>query len=301
LSASDHAETVRVVCAVEGEDHVRHCAAMLHSLLVQHPQSGIGIDYLHGDDTSSRGRKRVAAMVARMGADISFHRVPDTWVRSLPVKGFTGKATWYRISLDELLPDADRILYLDLDLLVMDSLLPLWSSPLDDCVVGAVTNVPELHERPYTERPELEGDEYFNAGVLLLDLAAIRREGIGERLRGFSVQNAARLRWRDQDALNEVLHDRRLPLHPRWNCMNAVMRFDWAVEYFGEEAVSEARSNPAIRHFEGPSSNKPWHLLCDPESQLQYTEHRRQTPWPRVRRSGRTPLNLMRYARRRLV
>jgi lipopolysaccharide biosynthesis glycosyltransferase len=289
------------VCAVEGEAHVRHCAAMLHSLVAQHRDTPIVIEYLHGDDTSRGGRDRLGAMVAQMGAEIVFHRVPDDWMVGLPVKGFTRKATWYRIHLDELLPGADRVLYLDLDLLVMDSLLPLWRTPLEGRVLAAVTNVPMREDRWHTERGELGGDPYFNAGVLLMDLALIRREAIGEQLRTFAVENAHRLYWRDQDALNEVLHDRRLSLHPRWNCMNAVMHFDWAVEYFDANVLDEARRDPAIRHFEGPSINKPWHLLCDPENFSQYARHRSQTPWPRVRRSGRTPLNLVRYARRRFV
>jgi lipopolysaccharide biosynthesis glycosyltransferase len=292
---------MRVVCAVEGESHVRHCAAMLHSLLSAHPLQDVQVEYLHGRDTSARGRRRLAAMVAGMGGEITYHHVPDAWTRGLPVKGLTGKATWYRIFLDELVVDADRLLYLDLDLLVLDSLLPLWRMPLEAHVLAAVTNVPLPNQRSYTERPELGGDPYFNAGVLVLDMARIRREQIGERLRSFSVQNGPRLVWRDQDALNEVLHDRRLALHPRWNCMNSVMHFEWAAEYFEEQQLDEARRRPAVRHFEGPGWNKPWHLLCDPEVQLQYREHRSHTPWPRVRRSGRTPLNMMKYARRRLV
>jgi UDP-glucose/galactose:(glucosyl)LPS alpha-1,2-glucosyl/galactosyltransferase len=291
----------RVVCAVEGDDHVPHCAAMLHSLLVHHRGAGVRIDYLHGDDTSSRGRSRIERMVSALGGEISFHEVSDRWVEGLPIKDFTRKATWYRISLDELLPDADRILYLDLDLLVRDSLLPLWGTPLGSNLVGAVTNVPPEGEYAYNHRPELGGDPYFNAGVLLLDLAGIRREQLGARMRAFSRQNADRLRWRDQDTLNEVLHDRRLPLHPRWNCMNAIVNFDYATGYFDPRELEEARRRPAIRHFEGPLWNKPWHLLCDPETRRPYLEHRRQTPWPRVRFTGCTPGNLVRYARRRFV
>lgn len=292
------AETIRVACAVEGERYVPHCAAMLHSLLEHNRGVHVQIDYLHGDDTSEEGRERLAAMVTEMGGAIHFHAVADRWVEGLPTRDFTRKATWYRISLDELLPDVDRILYLDLDLLVNESVLPLWQTPLDGHLIGAVNNVPPWPDRFYVERPELGGDRYFNAGVLLMDLGALRQEQFGARMRAFAREHARRLKWRDQDALNEVLHARRLPLHPRWNCMNAVMNFTYAHKYFEGDQLEQARRDPAIRHFEGPSENKPWHLLGDQEGWHQYVHHRRQTPWPRVHRSGRTPPNLLRYAAR---
>ena len=290
---------MRIVCAVQGEAYVRHCAAMLHSLLSSHAPGEVRIEYLHDTETSASGRRRLAEMVERMGSTIAFHSVPDSWVEGLPIKGFTRKATWYRMFLTRLLPDAERALYLDLDLLVHDSLRPLWETDLGGQLIGAVTNVPPGPERGRA-RPELAGDPYFNAGVLLFDLDAMRREATDEQLRRYALANARRLPLRDQDTFNAVLHARRYPLHPRWNVMNSIQSWDYATDYFTADEITEARANPAIRHFEGPSFNKPWHLLCDTESQRQYINHRRETPWPHVRRTGCTPTNVLRYARRRL-
>jgi hypothetical protein len=76
--------------------------------------------------------------------------------------------------------------------------------------------------------------------------------------------------------------------------MNSVVLFPWAAEVFGADAVAEARENPAIRHFEGPSVNKPWHVLCDRSMRDLYLEHRRGTPWPKVELEGVTAANLLR-------
>jgi lipopolysaccharide biosynthesis glycosyltransferase len=274
---------------------------MLHSLLVEHPNRTIQIDVLHCGDTSRRSRARLVTMVSRLGGELRYRAVPDSWVAGLPIEGFTGKATWYRIWLDELLPDARRVLYLDVDLLVMDSLEPLWFEPLGDSVVAAVTNVPPDFERDYVKRPEMQGDRYFNAGVLILDLERMRTERLGEQLREFSFANASRLRWRDQDALNEVLHARRHALDPRWNYMNSMIVYPWATDYFEHAVLEAARRAPAVRHFEGPDSNKPWHVLSDPVQRRLYAEHRAQTPWRRVPVTGCTPRNLGRWARARLV
>ena len=121
-------------------------------------------------------------------------------------------------------------------------------------------------------------------------------------LEEFARGHAPELLWRDQDALNVVLGGRRLPLHPRWNCMNSILLFPQAAEVFEPSELAEARRDPAIRHFEGPAENKPWHFLCSHELRELYAEHRRNTPWPRVRPEGMTARNVLRrfgLARRR--
>ena len=291
-----------MACAAEGATYVAHSAAMLHSLLAVERELGhdVHVHYMHGPDISTAMERRLAGMVEREGGRISFLPIPDEDIAGLPTKGFTRKATWYRIFLPELLPDVDRILYLDADLIVLDSIAPLWELDLDGSWVGAVTNV---FQHNHLHRPAglgLAGPEvYFNAGVLLMNLAEMRRDGRTRALLDYGVSNAERLEWRDQDALNVVLGERRLPLHPRWNLMNSTLLFDSAAEVYGRDVVEEARARPAIRHFEGPDANKPWHYMCEGELRELYLEHRRATPWPRVRREGMTPRNVLRRVRRR--
>ena len=66
----------------------------------------------------TRRRARCARWSSGRGGELTFVGVPDERVDGLPTEGFTRKATWYRIFLPELLPDVDRVLYLDADLIV---------------------------------------------------------------------------------------------------------------------------------------------------------------------------------------
>lgn len=65
----------------------------------------------------------------------------------------------------------------------------------------------------------------------------------------------------DQDALNVVLGNLRVPLHSRWNCMNSLYLLPHARDVFGLDKGREACSWPPIVHFEGPQLAKPWHYL----------------------------------------
>ncbi len=258
------------------------------------------IHYLHGPDLTAREREGLVEMVAANAGSLKFWEIPDEWCSGLPTEGFTRTATWYRLFLPELLPDVERVLYLDADLIVLEPVAPLWDIDFGDNLLAAVSNVLEPR---YADRPRELGipdsQGYFNAGVLLFNLDLMRRERSSQELQEYAREHAGQLLWRDQDALNVVLGPRRVPLHPRWNCMNIMAELGWGEDVFGAEALAQARSDPAIRHFEGPGLNKPWHYLAPRESRELYRRHRRATPWPRVRLEGRGPRNVWRRLRAR--
>ncbi len=196
--------------------------------------------------------ERLAGMVESQGGMLSLLEVSDERFANLPTLDYISASTWYRIYLPELLSDLDRVLYLDVDTVVLDSLDALWETDLGEHYLAAVTNVPELDQIDHPARLGLSSaGAYFNAGVLLLNLELMRRDDSTAALLEYTRNHLAEIGG-DQDPLNVVLGERRLPLHPRWNCMNCVLYFPWARELFGAGEVEEARRSPAIRHFEGP-------------------------------------------------
>jgi lipopolysaccharide biosynthesis glycosyltransferase len=256
---------------------------MIHSVLRRHTEHDVHVHFMHGPDISSSEEDELVSMVEREGGTISFLRIPDSEIAGLPTKGFTRKATWYRIFLPQCLPEVDRVLYLDADLIVVDSLAPLWKLDIRGSWVAAVTNVFQANHLGRPAELGLAGPHvYFNAGVLFMNLAEMRRDACTDALLDYGRRNAATLEWRDQDALNVVLGGRRLELHPRWNVMNSFFLFSGNVGLRRRWRLWQARRNPAIRHFEGPDALKPWHAGCEQSLRELYLEHRRQTPWPEL-------------------
>ena len=291
---------LRVACAVEGA-YSAHSAALLHSIAEHSSGLDVRVHYLHGPAFPAQDRDAIARMIDGSGIEIAFTEIPPESVAGLPVVAEFTAAMWYRILLPELLPDAERVLYLDVDTIVTDSLTPLLEIDLGGQYLAAVTNV---FQREHLHRPRELGlsgpDVYFNSGVLLMNLEEMRRDRCADAMRAYAIENRGRIAWPDQDTLNVVLGSKRVPLHPRWNVMNS-FRFPWAAEAFGREALEEALRRPAIRHFEGPSVNKPWHFLFGHDGRELYLRHRRGTPWPRMKPEGRTPRNVARRLLRRRV
>jgi lipopolysaccharide biosynthesis glycosyltransferase len=291
------------VASGSSPEYLPHVAALLHSLLEQLDGLELEAHYLHGTDLPVEERRKLERMVTENGGRVVLHEISPDRIRGLPRMERIPQQMWYRTFLPELLPGVDKILYLDADIIAVDSVRPLWETELGDHYLAAVTNVWEPWNLAYVESLALE-KPYFNSGVLLMNLELMRRDDATGKLLALAAEKGW-LPWGDQDALNIVLGHRRLELHPRWNFMNSLVIFDWAPDVLGEQAVREAVAAPALRHFEGPDANKPWHVLCAyPDDQALYLRHRRATPWGDFELEGATRrtrlLRRLRGLRRRL-
>jgi lipopolysaccharide biosynthesis glycosyltransferase len=263
---------------------------MLHSMLHNNSDADVEVHFLHAPGFSPSHREQLGRFVGENGGSIRFHAIDDRSVSHLPATARLPHVMWYRLFLPELLPDVDRVLYLDADTLVVDRIAPLWDLPLDESYVAAVSNV---FEPQFANRPSLLGldptQEYFNSGVLLFNLAKMRHDGVTRRMLRFATEQ--QLLWPDQDVLNVVLGRARVHLDPRWNCMNSLFYLEEANLVFGRDAVRAACSDPAIVHFEGSEMTKPWHYLSKHPYRSVYCGHRAETPWPTFPIDGRTLSN----------
>ena len=149
------------------------------------------------------------------------------------------------------------MIYLDPDILIINSLRPLWETDLRGNLFGAAahTGMTELANRVNRVRLD-SGSDYYNSGVLLMDLSAGRREIRPEEIFRFVEERGMELLLPDQDLLNALYGRRILPLDDAlWNYdarnyNNYLLRsggicdLDWVMEH------------TAILHFCGKA--KPW-------------------------------------------
>lgn len=173
-------------------------------------------------------------------------------------------AVYARLLLGDLLPpDVQRVTYLDSDALCLRDPTPLSRRDLGDVVLAAAQDrwVSGLHARRVLgkdpSRP-LGVPAYFNSGVLEVNVAAWRRDGVGPELLALLGEHR-RYPYYDQDPLNVVLAGRWQCLEPTWNVL--VGPREGAPPAASLAAVEGPAARPAIRdatvvHFIG--SAKPW-------------------------------------------
>ena len=266
-------------------------ATLLRSALLQHPDGSLHFHLLHADNLRSEDVDRLREMVDGGGGELDLHAVGSSGVAQLPAVEPFGPVAWLRLKLPDLLPELDRVLYLDADTLVLAPITPLWQTSLDGAPVAAVANVVEPAQHAHVAAIGIaDAAQFFNSGVLLMNLDLMRQEDTFKRLASFADAHREQLLWPDQDSLNGVFAGRWLHLHPRWNAQNSLWFWrDWAESVFGAEQVREATSEPAILHFEGPSMRKPWHYLCEHPRRDDYRRILAQTPWRKTGLEDRTP------------
>ncbi len=292
---------IHVACSTD-DRYVAHSAAMIHSVLSHRGERRVIVHYLHDESVPADKLTKLEGMTAAMGGTLDSILVPPELTEGLPEWEYISRTMWFRIFLPDLLPAVARVLYLDCDCLVLKPLDELFATDLDDAYVGSVANVPPLHDLGRIASLGIDDPrDYFNSGVLLLNLDCMRRDRCAERLREFGVANKRNLVLPDQDTLNVILGERRRDLHPRWNAMTSLSEWSWSIYAYGSRAREEARDRPAIRHFEGPPILKPWHVLNEDPLRDTYFAHRAGTPWPTVRLEGRTVASQARVALRRPV
>jgi lipopolysaccharide biosynthesis glycosyltransferase len=129
---------------------------------------------------------------------------------------------------------------------------------------------------------------------MVMDLALMRAERFREQTVDFVLSpDRPALVFPDQDALNLVFAGRWTGLDPAWNCLTVILLpyilgATWSEDaQHGVLALERAARSPAIVHFEGPPTFKPWHRRCiNPYAGL-YRQYRATTPWPLTTLEGR--------------
>jgi len=189
--------------------------------ILEHTDSRICFHILH-DETLSIDNKYKLEKVARSGSSkIEFHKIEedDFSVVKNQMSRFTIGAM-FRCSLPELLPDLNRIIYLDADLFVNRDIKELWDVDVREYyLAGVVDEGVDIHNYPriLNKYPEIKKESYFNSGVLYMNLKKLREFGNLKKLVvDFLIENPE-ADLPDQDALNVLFHNKVLYLDGSWN------------------------------------------------------------------------------------
>ncbi|HEY3378389.1 MAG TPA: glycosyltransferase [Armatimonadota bacterium] len=243
---------------------VRPLGVLITSLCENNPQLALSCHVM----TIALNEEEISqlrAIAAGYRVNIHIYFLNLAFFAGLPTKRDLPIPTYFRFVLPTLV-EAQTVLYLDSDIICINSVQPLFEASLGEHVLAAVPDA----ERTATRRmAALHLSTYFNAGVLLINIANWRREQVSRHALSLLFEMPNQLTYLDQDALNIVLEGKTTVLDNKWN-------------YFVSEQTNEAVIHQAcLLHF--AAHPKPWTVAFgNTPIQQRYLDYEQRSPWAGV-------------------
>lgn len=171
-------------------------------------------------------QKRLKAQLEAPGFTLEFPNISrhmQSFAHRLHTRDYYSCSTYYRLFIPDLYPHLSKALYLDCDLVLQEDVAQLYDLPLGDDLVGAVPDgivgaVEEFKLYVQNRLDMTRAEDYFNAGVLLMNLEAMRRWNFADRFLDLLGRVTFQV-GQDQDYLNVLCRGRVRYVGNEWNTM----------------------------------------------------------------------------------
>lgn len=220
---------------------------------------------------SDENKRRLLELATRYDREIIFIEMPDiNQTENLGLKKIKEKwvfDSYCRLFLDKLLPESvERVIYLDGDVLCVDSLKELWELDMQDkCVAGVIDCI----SNAYYELLELSPNaRYCNSGVILFDIKKWKERKCGDRVREYVHRNNGYVFFMEQTTFNAVMQEEIYILPPKYNTytMMQILTYEQlktlrkCERFYSKKEIECAVEKPVLIHMTGSFMvvNRPW-------------------------------------------
>lgn len=276
-------QRINITCATD-DKYVPYCGVMITFVFENHKDAEVHVYILIDSPLSKPNQKQLARLAERYGQHIHYSKVDKSYLEHFPLKGdgidYWSIVTYYRLYAADLLPeDVDLVLYLDCDIIVDGSLIPLFKTDWTDVAIGAVPDMCTEWGEFYDRLQYDKSLGYFNAGVVLMNLSYWRKNNIGKICLDFLSSHYDRIKNNDQDVLNYVLRNckRNLPVTFNYQIQ---LRMPYFFDGFSNVMKQDVLSttHPIIIHY--AAELKPWmHKYYSYPFRNTWQHYKRLSPW----------------------
>lgn len=169
------------------------------------------------------------------------------------------EAASYRLLLPELLPEYDKVAYIDCDVIVRNDIAQLYNDTnLDGYLLAAVAEAAIEKQGERWKAIGCTPRNYFNSGFLLMNLKQMRKEGASAKM--LEALHTDYLEFPDQDVLNIACQERTLLLPPIYNSIRTFFITHYKPDFlrrYTEQDWQEVKAHGTI-HYTG---GKPWRMF----------------------------------------
>lgn len=230
---------------------------MLKSLVINNPQEIIHVWLLHSE-ISQEELQKLEEYCGLQRVTLTPLQVDRTMFQNAPISKRYPKEMYYRLLAPHILPvSLEKILYIDPDILVINAIRPLWEMELGENVFAAASHTDIFGMIDNINRMRLGKEhEYFNSGVMLMDLKQARELVKPDEIFSCVREHAVELVLPDQDVFNYLYGEHTLPVEDTiWN-YDTRYYSDYQIRSGGLSDMDWVMKNTVFLHFCG--KKKPW-------------------------------------------
>ncbi|WP_408545045.1 glycosyltransferase [Streptococcus suis] len=250
LPTVQESKTIDIAFSVNNR-YAQYLGATILSILTHHPKEEVRVHILYKEIAQSILQDLDNLAQQTPNLELHFHLLEDQQFSAIPIRTEQFPIeSFSRFLLPELLADLDRILYLDVDILVHGNLMELFQTDLEEYELGAIVeaDIFKYYQWYLDSLGFSPNDAYFSSGVLLMDLDKMRQNGTTNQLIAMALEKAQDYKFPDQDILNTYYKGQFKQLSPAYNYTDVRKQNR---ELAADEIV--------IEHFNGDI--KAWHAI----------------------------------------
>ena len=260
------------ICFTADNNYVKYMATTIVSILKNVTENEKIIFHIITGDISDENKEKILKLKRIKDFQIEYH-TPNVkkckeLFNQLKRKRNLSDATFYRLSIPTLIPNVDKILYLDSDIIVNINLRELFSIDIENYYVMAAVDLGENMIKNYFFKG------YFNSGVMMINNKMwIKNNLEKELMKNYNPD----FRFAEQDLLNEVLRYKIKFIDIKYNLFAPKKFFP---KYLTENQIRNNYKNSII-HFVG-DFDKPWQDSISIKDILfvdLYWKYYQYTPW----------------------
>jgi len=272
--------TIRILCSTD--DHYAPFAGVMLTSLFENNRGDSFEVFVLTRGLNTESSRTLQSLGGKYPATINILPVDLAQFSNCPIRpgDHITMEAYFRLMATQLLPERiDRILYLDVDIVIDGSIRDLWEWDIDNYAIGAVVDESFCNQEVYARLRLDPVVPYFNSGVLLMNLNYWREHHVMERCMKCIGDNPDILTFHDQDTLNIVLKDETVYLPIRYNYQTGYY-LSWIYPGYPAEFKHQVLDNarcPVVIHFSGPM--KPWTTSSDHPFRRRYLHYQNLSPW----------------------
>lgn len=237
------------------KNYIAHLEVMLFSLRKHHRNHEINV-YLLYEKISQEALDILSDNLAL--CDIYLHtiKIQGEFFDEFPISDRYPLTMYYRLLAAQFLPiDMDRILYLDPDIVIINSLDELYHMEIEEYYFAAATHVDKTLEKINQVRLNYSDGIYINSGVLLMNLELLRKEQELTAIKEYVARFKDLLLLPDQDVLSALYANKVLQFDAvKYNMTERMWLKEKLLQLSNNLKWVEERCH--IIHYIG--RNKPW-------------------------------------------